>query len=716
MFHLALRAGAAATLVSLALPDTALAQPADSAAAPVQADAASDQPADTASPKTKTDKFHHHDNDAIVVTGFRRNSADVLSGTSVVTGEELIRELRPTIGDTLARQPGVSATSFGPGASRPVLRGFQGERIRVLTDGIGSLDVSNTSVDHAVAANALTADRIEILRGPSALLFGSSAIGGVVNIIDSRIPRHVPDEAVHVGGLASYGSAADERAINGIADVPIGGRFVVHVDGNLTKTGDLETGGPILSGPLRAQAAASSDPAIQALAELHGQLPNSAGRVSDVAGSVAWVDGDSNVGVSVNRFQTRYGIPIRYSLDPSIEAETVSIDLKQTRVDGRAEIKVGGGFVESVRFRGGYSDYQHSEIDEDGSIGTTFFSKGYEGRLEVVQADRHGWGGGFGVQYFHRNLDSVGDEKALPPNRTGQLGLFTVQTYAAGPVRAEAGFRYENQRVSADEDALIGNPDLTRSFDSFSGSAGATYAIATGIKAGLNASHTERAPSAEELFVNGPHPGTQSFEIGDRDLAKERSNGVELSLKGAGDGYSFGLSAYRIWFSDYIYEQATGAIADGLPVYRTNQGDARYLGFEAEGSVRVAQLGAFAVNLDGLADYVRATIKSVGPAPRIPPLRFLGGVEAQSDRLSGRLEVERVTGQDRLAELETPTKGYTMVNASISFVPFATHRDISLMLAANNIFDVDARRAVSFLKDYAPLAGRDLRITARVSF
>jgi len=132
--------------------------------------------------------------------------------------------------------------------------------------------------------------------------------------------------------------------------------------------------------------------------------------------------------------------------------------------------------------------------------------------------------------------------------------------------------------------------------------------------------------------------------------------------------------------------------------------------------VRVAQLGAFAVNLDGLADYVRATIKSVGPAPRIPPLRFLGGVEAQSDRLSGRLEVERVTGQDRLAELETPTKGYTMVNASISFVPFATHRDISLMLAANNIFDVDARRAVSFLKDYAPLAGRDLRITARVSF
>ena len=707
----------------LAVPAMSLAQTAGTAPEPAQsqADSAKPQAAPAQNPAAQTDaaqedNFHRKDSSDIVVTGFRRSREDVLSGTSVVTGVELTRDLRPTIGDTLTRQPGVSATSYGPGASRPVLRGFQGERIRILTDGIGSLDVSNTSVDHAVAVNPLTAERIEVLRGPSALLFGSSAIGGVVNVVDARIPRHVPDEPIHLEGLATYGSAADERTVNGIVDVPLGDHFVAHVDGNYSKTDDLDVGGYLLARPLRDQAAASPVPEIRALADLRGRLPNSAGRVGDIAGSLAWIDGDSNVGLSVNHFTTRYGIPIRFSLDPSIAAEQVSIDLKQTRVDGRAEIDAGSGFIHSVRLRGGYSDYRHSEIDEDGAVGTTFFNKGYEGRLEVVQSEVDGWGGGFGAQYYHRRLDTVGDEKSLPRNSTAMLGLFALETYAAGPLHAEAGLRYERQTMHAAPDALIGNPALKRAYDSYSGSAGASYEVAKGIRIGLNASHSERAPAAEELFVNGPHPGTHAFEIGDPDLAEEKSNGLELTLKGSGDGYSFGASAYRIWFSDYIYEQATGGIEDDLPVYENRQADARYMGFEVEGSARVARIGSFAINLDGLADYVKATIQSVGPAPRIPPLRFLGGIEAQSDRINGRLEAERVTGQDRLAAFETPTKGYTMVNASVSFVPFAAHKNTSLTFSANNIFDVDARRHASFLKDYAPLAGRDLRVTARVSF
>lgn len=688
--------------------------PGDATAAPAAPQATS--PPATPSPRAPRRGLHAPDSNDIVVTGFRRNREDVLAGTSVVSGGELTRELRPTIGDTLARQAGVSSTSFGPNASRPVLRGFQGERIRILTDGIGSLDVSNTSVDHAVAINPLTAQRIEVLRGPSALLFGSAAIGGVVNVVDARIPRHVPDEAVHVEGMATYGSAAGERSVNAIADVPIGGNFVAHVDGNYSKTDDLEIGGFVLSPALRAQAAAASDPAIRDLAALRGHLPNSAGRTSDIAGGLAWILGDSNAGFSVNRFKTRYGIPIRYSLDPAVEPERVSIDLKQTRIDGRAEIDTGSGLIDSLRLRGGYSDYRHSEIGDGGDVGTTFFSKGYEGRVELLQSDRNGWGGGFGAQYFHRRLDTVGEEKALPRNSTAQFGLFVLETWRAGPFRAEAGARYERQTVKAAADPVIGNPRLTRSFDSFSGSVGVSYEAFTDIRLGLNASHSERAPAAEELFVNGPHPGTHSFEIGDPDLAKEKSNGIELTLRKSGDGFSFGASAYHIWFGDYIYEQATGAIEDDLPVFEIRQATARYLGFEAEGSLRVAQLGAFAINLDALADYVRATIKSVGPAPRIPPLRLLGGIEAQSERVNGRLEVERVTGQGRLAELETPTKGYTMVNASISLQPFAAHKQTSLTLSANNIFDVDARRHASFLKDYAPLAGRDLRVTARFSF
>jgi len=710
LFKALLLSGAACA----ALPGAALAQPADSTAAADQGNAQepATQPAISQPPRRA---YHAREEQDIVITGMRRNRSDILSGTSVITGDELTREVRTTIGESLARQPGVSATSYGPNASRPILRGFQGERIRIMTDGIGSLDVSNTSVDHAVAINPLTADRIEVLRGPSALLFGSSAIGGVVNVIDARIPRQVPDDAVHLEGLATYGSAANERSGNALIDVPLGGQFVVHLDANYARSGNLRTGGFLLSPALRAQALASPDPDVQALAGLRGRMPNSQGRTWDLAAGAAWIQGDSNVGFSVNRFDSFYGIPIRYSLDPAVEAEEVRIDLAQTRFDGRAEIDTGNGWLDSIRLRGGYSDYRHSEIDDSGAAGTTFFNTGYEARLEAVQSTRSGWGGGFGAQYYHRSLETVGDEKSLPVNRTSQLGLFVLQSYASGLFRAEAGARYEHQSVAADADAIIGNPDLTRGFNAFSGSVGAAYGTPA-LRFGINLSHTERAPSAEELFVNGPHPGTQALEIGDPDLAKERSNGVELTLRGTGNGFSFGASAYQIWFSNYIYQQATGAIQDDLPVFQYLQADARYRGFEVEGSVRLAQAGGFAINLDALADYVRATIRSAGPAPRIPPFRMLGGIEAQSERINGRLEVEHVGGQDRIAAFETTTGGHTMVNASVSFHPFGSGNQSTIILSANNIFDVEARRHASFLKDFAPLAGRDLRITARLTF
>jgi iron complex outermembrane receptor protein len=673
-------------------------------------------PPRTAEAPEETHDPHSDHAQEIIVTGFRREREDLLSGTSVVSGVELVRELRPTIGETLARQPGVSATSFGPNASRPVLRGFQGERVRVLTDGIGSLDASSTSVDHAVAINPLTAERIEVLRGPSALLFGSSAIGGVVNVIDARIPRRAPKEFAHLEALLTYGSAADERSVNATADLPLAGNFVIHFDGNYTNTDDLRIGGFVLSPELRAQAGASTDPEIRELAELRGRLPNTAAETSDLAAGIAYISGDNNVGFSVNRYDSLYGVPVRPSFEPGEEAEAPRIDVRQWRGDARAELDLGTGFVDSARFRAGYSDYRHDELEESGEIGTSFFTKGAEGRLEFVQSNRDGWGGGFGLQYFRRNMEVEGEEKFLPANRTSQFGVFTLQSLESGPLRAEAGARYERQRVSAEADADIGNPALKRSFNAYSGSLGASYEIGKDLRIGLNGSHSQRAPSAEELYAGGPHAGTQAFEIGDPDLRKEKSWGIEATLNGQGDGYSFSASVYRTWFDDYIFEQATGDIEDDLPVFQISQADARYLGFEVEGSVRVAQLGNFAVNLDGVADYVRATIKSFGPAPRIPPLRLLGGVEAQSARIQARLEAEWTSKQDRLSPLETETGGFTMVNASVSFQPIRGNGNTSLTLAANNIFDVDARRHASFLKDVAPLAGRDIRLTARLSF
>lgn len=667
-------------------------------------------------PVIAQDTYHKEKSQDIVVTGvFQRSQQDILSGTSVLTGTALVRDLKPTIGDTLAKQPGVSATSFGPNASRPILRGLQGERVRVLTDGIGSFDVSNTSVDHAVVINPLTAERIEVLRGPSALLFGSAAIGGVVNVVDRRIPRQVPDEPVHIEGLATYGTAANERSISAAADAPLSDKIVFHMDGSYSKTDDLDTGSHILSGALRAEAASSDDPAIAALADLNGKLPNSASETWNVAGGLALITDGGNLGFSVSHFDSLYGVPVRYALDPSTEAEKVRLNMKQTRADVRAEVNAGGGFLDKIRFRAGFADYQHEEIEETGEVGTTFFSQGFEARLELLQAKRGGWEGAFGGQMLMRNFDVDGEEKFLPKNETRQFGFFTLQSLDLGKLRVEAGARYEHGDVSAAADADIGNSALRRTFDSISGSIGASYAVAEGWRLGVNGSHSQRAPSAEELFANGPHAGTQSFEIGNTDLKEEKSWGLEATLHGSGDGYSFSASAYHSWFDNYIYDERTGAIEDGLPVYRYRQGKARYYGFEAEGSVKLAQLGGYAVNLDGLADYVRAHVENAGPAPRIPPLRMLAGLEAQGERLQGRLEVEHVFDQKRIAVNETPTDDYTLVNASLSFKPMAGN-GTTIVLSANNIFDVEARRHASFLKDYAPLAGRDLRLSTRFTF
>ena len=654
--------------------------------------------------------------DIIVTAPYNRDRQAVLAGTSVLTGVALTRQLRPTIGETLAHLPGVSATSFGPNASRPVLRGFQGERVRVLKDGIGSIDVSNTSVDHAVVVNPLTAERIEVLRGPAALLFGSSAIGGVVNVLDSRIPRRIPAHAVHVDVIGTYGSASEERTAFGQIDAPLGGGFVVHLDGSYAKTSNLDTGNFILSAPLRAVAAASTDPDIVDLATLRGKLPNSAAKTWEVAGGAALILDGGTIGASFSHYDSLYGVPVRFSLDPTIEAEQVRLKVKQDRADLRAEINTAGGFLDTIRFRTAFADYQHQELDETGAVGTTFLNKSVESRLEFAQAKRGTWRGAFGAQLAIRDFNVIGAEAFVPENTTQQFGVFTLQEIDAGPFKAEAGARFERTNLSAVENTVIGNPDFRRNFSALSGSLGASYALAEGVRIGITGSHTERAPAAEELFANGPHAGTQAFEIGNPDFVKEVSNGVEASLRASRPGFSFSVAAYYNWFDNYIYEAATGAVQDDLPVFQFAQANARYYGIEGEFSARLATLGGVAVSIDGVGDYTRATITGVGSAPRIPPLRLLGGVEGKSDRFDVRAEVEWTAKQDRLAAFETATPGFTLVNASATLRPFGAESKASLTLSANNIFNVEARRHASFLKDYAPLSGRDFRITGRVSF
>jgi len=692
-------------------PSAAFAQ-----SAPPPVDSGDSAGAATSTSATEAQSVDHHGHDdVIVVTGVRRKAGDVLGGLTVLDSEELAKDVRPSIGETLARQPGITASSFGPTASRPILRGLSGDRIRLLTDGIGSFDVSAASPDHAVALNPLTAERIEVLRGPSALLYGSSAIGGVVNIVDRRIPRREPEHAIGVAGLLSYGTAADERSANLSVDVPLVSHFIVHADGNWSKSDELETGGHLLTRELREQAAASPFPEIQQLADLKGKLPNSAAKSWEVAGGLAYVDGDLNIGASITHHDALYGVPIRFSLDPAIEAEAPTIDVRQDRYDARAEIPLSG-FFSHVRARGGYAKYRHDEIEDAGEVASTFHSKGGEGRLELVQAERQGWGGTSGIQYLDRKVFIDGEEKFLPESKQRQTGVFTMQSLVHGPLRLEGGARVEFSRLTAAEDADLATPAMKRSFTTFSASGGAAYELSPGWRAGATLAYSSRAPSIEELFANGPHAGTQAFEVGGPNLDPEKSISAELSLRRSAGPLHVTATAYYSHFSNYIFQAPTGEIEDDLPVFAYGQGKANYYGFELETK---AELGdAIGIHWDGdlIADYVHATIEGFGPAPQIPPLRLLGGISGSKGPLEGRIELEHAFRQSRNAPLETETDGYTLLNASLDWKPFIDNPDLTLSLAANNIFDVVARRHSSLLKDYAPLAGRDIRLSARFEF
>ncbi len=671
---------------------------------------------------------HAQTSSQIIVTApFQRNREDVISGVSVLQGEALTQSLRPTLGETLDRIPGVSATSFGPNASRPVLRGLQGERVRILTDGIGAFDVSNTSADHAVVINPLLAERIEVLRGPATLLFGSSAIGGVVNVIDKRIPRTIPDEVAHVDMLASYGSAANERSIGGAVDVPVSDKFVVHADGSYLKTGNLRVGDYVLAPKARLTALANAgdetdDQLAQGIdlaanAALRGMLPNSQAETWTAGVGAALITETGNLGIAYSRYDSLYGIPVRYAIRPGDEQEGPRLDVLQDRLDLRAEVETDGDVIQSIRARAGFASYRHFELEPDGAVGTAFYNKGIEGRIELVQADKGRWKGASGIQYFARDFNVIGDEAFLPKSSTQQLGLFTLQQFDFGALKLEGGARYEHTVLEAKP-----LPDQTqffsgkRTFDTVSGSVGASYGFSQDWRFGVNLSRTVRAPSGEELFANGPHAGTQAFEMGNPDFKTERAWGLEAVLRGKGDGYTFEASAYHNWFSNFIFEDLTGGIEDGLPVYQFGQGTARYYGFEIQGTATLASFNGMDLVADGLADYVHATIENVGPVPRIPPMRVQGGLALNGSKVDLRGEVEWSSNQTRITAFETQTDSFTLVNAEMNYRPWGDERPLSFALSANNIFDVDARRHASILKDFAPLGGRDIRVTARASF
>ena len=673
----------------------------------------------------------------IVVVGHPPTDFGLLAATASIGGDKLVAADRAQIGDILEGLPGVASTSFAPGASRPVLRGFSGDRIRVMTDGLGSLDASNVSVDHAVVFDALTVDHIDVFHGPSVLLYGGNAIGGAVNAIDTRIPRSVP-ERITATGIGSYGTAADERMFAGKIDMPLGERFVAHVDGSWRKSDDLHIGGDLSSPALRSEMEhaaehlaeeGETDEANELLEESgrNGRAPNTASRTYTLGAGLAFIDAGGSLGISYQRYDSRYGIPARPAFeDPEAHAddvddgtddhaghdhgeEPVTIALVQNRFDLRGELILDGLF-KSLQLRGGYSDYTHTEYEGE-ETGTIFDSQAIETRADLVQHDRGGWRGRSGAQYFWRKMTVTGPEAVVPDYQIERFGLFTLQSLGLGSgFTADASGRYETSSVSSR------SMSFDRSYDLWSGAAGLSWKSGTGLTLGANFIHGERAPSPEELLSDGIHVATQAYELGDRTLGIERSNGGEAFVRYSSPRFEVSLTGYVTDFGNYIASVATGDEVDEQPVYQYTEASALFKGFEAQASYQAMQWDGGQWSIDVTSDYTHASLDDIGPAPRIPPLRLRGGTDLTLGALHLRGEVEWNAEQNRVGTYENATDDFTLVNLSADWHPMGDDGPVTLMLAANNLFDVVGRRSASYTSDFLPIAGRDVRVTAKITY
>ncbi|MEL7447032.1 MAG: TonB-dependent receptor [Pseudomonadota bacterium] len=675
-----------------------------------------------------------HFDSEILVSAPGVEDLDILASTSVLGPEDIQRNLNGQIGEVLAKLPGVSASSFTPGASRPILRGFDGERVRILVDGIGTADVSNTSADHAVTIDPLTVQRIEVLRGPASLLYGSQAIGGVVNVIDKRIPLTVPDEAFHLDAIAAIDSATDLRSAGASLDVPLGSNFVFHVDGSWRETDDVEIPGFQLADGLRSELLEEADEEeaegefeeaeeFREAANQQGFIPNSGTETWTANAGFGVFFGESSFGASVGWYDTDYGLVGRPGAghhhgedeggeggeteEEEEEEEIVTIGLEQFRADFRGDIALGGGFFSQLKLRAGYSDYTHTEFEGD-EVGTVFDTESFEARAELIQQS----GGAFGIQYTTRDFSAVGEEAFVAPNETEQLAVFALQEIDLGGIQLEGAARYEMVDVQSDP---LG---IERDFDLFSGALSLVFSGSenSDVRYGITGSRAERAPGGEELFADGPHIATQAFEIGDPDLDVESAWGVEAFARGSAGDVTFGISVYQQWFDNFIFLSPTGEEEDELPVFQFLQQDADYFGFEADIQFPLITSDSLRLIGDVRGSYVEAELDDGSAVPRIPPLEILAALEAQTKAFDVRAELQYFDEQDSIAEFETATDSFSLVNFSIAWRPLANQENVTVLVSADNVFDVTARRHSSFTKDFVPLAGRNFKASVAVSF
>lgn len=633
--------------------------------------------------------------DKVVITAapYAVSLDTVTSSVNIVTRDQLDVAPPAGLGDMLNGQPGLRSTFYGPGASRPVIRGLSGPRVMVLQNGVGQVDASSLSPDHAVASDPGEASRVEVLRGPSTLAYGGSGIGGVVNIIDDRVPSSAPANGFEGRLAGSVSSVDDGKSINGSAKFGKG-PLVFAIDADHRESSDYDVPTAPVSARLAKANGLTVDP--------EKKVRNADVEVDAYGAGVSYVHDSGFFGVSVKKIDTTYGVPyeqILAPIDPNAEGP-VSIHLQQTRYDVRGEQDVDLRLFDKVRLSVGHAKYEHAEIGVDsGEVGTRFLSNGTEGRVELVQKERDGWQGAVGFQALKRHFEAIGDEAFVPSTDIKEYGLFTLQRLDKGDWGIDAGLRFDSRELKTSF--------ADKTFDNVSGSLGVFYKPAEHQFVALTVSRNGRAPTEAELFADGPHPGTGGYEVGDADLKSEKVVSVEATYRYTGDRLRAEAHLWGAQYNGFIEEARTGAVEDGLPVFQYSQTDAKFHGAEAEASYVAWRKGERSLKLEGSYDWVRGST-DLGVPARVPPWAVTGRAIWSTTRLEVQGEVRRVASQNRVAAFELPTDSYTQVNAMVTYKPIADS-GLRVFIDGRNLTNETIREHVSFLKDFAPSPGRSVR-------
>lgn len=689
----------------------------------------------------------------VLVIGHPLSSEGLVQPHAVLAGKQLERRAVDNVGETVAGVTGIHNGSFGVAVGRPIIHGLGGPRVRMLQDRIDSLDVSVTSGDHAVTVDPLIADRVDILKGSATLLYGSGAIGGVVDTHTGRIPNQVPDRTtgkLHVlGGDNGEGKNLSFRLDSGFGNV------AWHLDGFARERDDYNIPGYVESSRLMAMEALQShedqhheeegDHAAHADDEeehAYGTVPGSGLETYGGAAGFSFVGERGFFGVSVSQLDSEYGIPghshahdhedeqghIRVGRDDEDEHHDGDehegesgghdehgdealplLEMKQTRIDVEAALNEPLPGFTNANLRLGINDYEHFE--GDALHGTVFANEAWEARLELSHRNWAGWNGTFGAQYGDRAFSAIGEEAFTPPVDTRSFGVFWVGEVSFSGLQLEAGARYDWVKHKP----AVGGSD---SFSGLSASLGAIVPMGDIFQARLLADYSTRALAGEELYTDGPHLATSSFEIGDPDLDEEKAVNLSAILDARGNRWSVQGVLYLTEFSNFIYQRATGEEERGLAVLRFSQADATFVGLDLEVTATVAYWEDGYLNVSAFYDTVSASLDISGNdhLPRIPPQRAGLGLELRWRSFDANIDYVRVFKQNDVTDFELATDSYDDLRAYVGWTGEWSKTSLTVFLQGRNLTDDEQRLHTSIVKDLVPQPGRTIEAGFRVAF